>query len=100
MRLWYLSNRRQAKAQATLRIRAVSPEPSLFAHMNYGDKCLSAFANKNEVMAHTSAYIEMSRIMTKPTKWLVRQAKTQISLGVAQSSDQRLRCPHEDSLGP
>ena len=36
MRLWYLSHRRPAKAQASLRIRAVSPEPSLFANMNYG----------------------------------------------------------------
>ena len=36
MRLWYLSQRRPAKAQASLRIRTVSPEPSLFAHMNYG----------------------------------------------------------------
>ena len=35
MRLWYLSHRRPAKAQASLRIRAVSPEPSLFAHMKY-----------------------------------------------------------------
>ena len=26
------------KAQASLRIRAVSPEPSLFAHMNYGSR--------------------------------------------------------------
>ena len=37
--------------------------------------------------------------MTKPTKWHVRQAKTQISLGIAQS-DQSLRCPHEETLGP
>ena len=29
--------------------------------------------------------------MTKPTKWHVRPAKTQISLGI--------RCPHEESLG-
>ena len=36
MILWYLSHRRPAKAQASLRICAVSPEPSLFAHMNYG----------------------------------------------------------------
>ena len=35
MRLWYLSHRRPAKAQTRLRIRAVSPEPSLFAHMKY-----------------------------------------------------------------
>ena len=38
MRLRYLSHRRPAKAQASLRIRAVSPEPSLFAHMNYGNR--------------------------------------------------------------
>ena len=35
MRLWYLSHRRPAKTQASLRIRTVSPEPSLFAHMKY-----------------------------------------------------------------
>ena len=37
MRL-YLSHRRPAKAQASLRICAVSPEPSLFAHMKYGSR--------------------------------------------------------------
>ena len=37
-RLWYLSHRRPAKAQASLRIRAVSQEPSLFAHMKYGSR--------------------------------------------------------------
>ena len=36
MRLWYLSHRLPVKAQASLRIHAVSPEPSLFAHMKYG----------------------------------------------------------------
>ena len=36
MRLWYLSYRRPAKAHVSLRVRAVSPEPSLFAHMKYG----------------------------------------------------------------
>ena len=35
MRLWDLSHTRQAKAQASLRIRAVSPEPSLFTQMKY-----------------------------------------------------------------
>ena len=35
MRLWYLSHMRPAKARASLRIRAVTPEPSLFAHMKY-----------------------------------------------------------------
>ena len=38
MRLWYmyLSHRRPAKARASLRIRAVSPKPLLFAHVKYG----------------------------------------------------------------
>ena len=31
-RFWYLSPMRAAKVQASLRIRAVSPEPSLLAH--------------------------------------------------------------------
>ena len=31
-RIWYLSPMRTAKAQGSLRIRAVSPEPSLLAH--------------------------------------------------------------------
>ena len=38
MRLWYLSHRRPAKAQASLRIRAVSLEPSLFARIKYGSR--------------------------------------------------------------
>ena len=36
--------------------------------------------------------------MIKPTKWHVRPAKTQTSWASAQS-DQRLRCPHKESLG-
>ena len=36
MRLQYFSHRRPAKAQASLRISTVSPEPSLFAHMQNG----------------------------------------------------------------
>ena len=38
MILWYLSDRQPAKAQACLRIRADSPEPSLFAHLKYGSR--------------------------------------------------------------
>ena len=33
-RIWYLSPMRVAKVQASLRIRAVSPEPSLLAHIS------------------------------------------------------------------
>ena len=45
---------------------------------------------------------KMSHLVTKPTKWHVRPAKTQISLGIRTSaqSEKSLRCPHEDSLGP
>ena len=38
MTLWYLSHRQPAKAQASLCIRAISPEPSLFAHIEYGSR--------------------------------------------------------------
>ena len=38
VRLWYLSHRRPAKAQACLRIHKVWPEPSLFTHRNYGSR--------------------------------------------------------------
>ena len=38
MRLWYLSHMRPAKAQASLRIRVVSSDPSLIAHINYGSR--------------------------------------------------------------
>ena len=38
MRLWYLSHRRPAKAQASLRMRAASPEPSLFENMKNGSR--------------------------------------------------------------
>ena len=31
-RIWYLSHMRAAKVQASMRIRAVSPEPPLLAH--------------------------------------------------------------------
>ena len=37
--------------------------------------------------------------LTKPTKWFVRPAKTQISLGIRQS-DQSQRCSPETKLGP
>ena len=38
MRLWYILQRRPAKDQASLRIRADSPEPLLFAYMKYGSR--------------------------------------------------------------
>ena len=38
MRLSYLSHRWPAKAQESLHICAVSPQPSLFAHIKYGSR--------------------------------------------------------------
>ena len=37
-RIWYLSPMRAAKVQASLRIRAVSPEPPLLAHISSGSR--------------------------------------------------------------
>ena len=37
-RIWYLSSMRAAKVQASLRIRAVSPEPSLLAYTSSESK--------------------------------------------------------------
>ena len=42
---------------------------------------------------------DMSQIMTKPTKWLCAQRRLRSAWASAQS-DQSLRCPHEESLGP
>ena len=41
----------------------------------------------------------MSRLMTKPTKWQCAQRRLRSAWASAQS-DQSLRCPHEESLGP
>ena len=38
MTLWYLTHGRPAKAQVSLHIRAVSPDPSLFTQMKYGSR--------------------------------------------------------------
>ena len=42
---------------------------------------------------------KLSRDMTKPTKWLCTQRRL-ISAWAFTQSDQSLRCPHEESLGP
>ena len=43
---------------------------------------------------------QKSRLVTKPTKWHVRPAKTQISLRSSAQSDQSICCPREESSGP
>ena len=44
-------------------------------------------------------YYQMSRDMTKPTKWLCTQRRLRSAWASAQS-DQSLRCQHKESLGP
>ena len=46
-----------------------------------------------------NSIIHVSRLMTKPTKWLCAQRRLWSDWASAQS-DQSLRCPHEESLGP
>ena len=48
-RIWYLSPMRAAKAQASLRIRAVSPEPLLLAHTSGESR--GAFRQKAKSLA-------------------------------------------------
>ena len=42
---------------------------------------------------------DLSRLMTKPTKWLCAQLRLRSAWASAQS-DQSLRCPDKESLGP
>ena len=42
---------------------------------------------------------DLSRNTTKPTKWLCAQRRLRSAWASAQS-DQRLRCPHQESFGP
>ena len=46
-RIWYLSPMRAAKVQASLRIRAVSPEPSLLAHTSSESR--GTFRQKSQI---------------------------------------------------
>ena len=124
MGLWYLPHRRPAKALASLRIRAVWPAPSLFAHIKYGnrrrvrpnikdlatlDGCASVFEEWVIIMEDEKRQNLMSWLIyksitvtciifysntrinvtctyeprhDKTNKMAVRQAKTQLSLGI------------------
>ena len=121
VRWWYLSHRWSVEAQVSLHIRAVSPEPSLFAHMKYGSRWkvrpkirhLARLDEFMEVSLHIPAvspepslfahmkygsrrkvrpkYAYLSHIMTKPTKWLFVQWKLR-SAWASAKSDQSLCC--------
>ena len=53
-RIWYLSPMRAAKFQASLRIRAVSPEPSLLAHTSRESR--GTFRQKTRSLAHLNGW--------------------------------------------
>ena len=52
-----------------------------------------------EFKPNVISWHDMSRDMTKPTKWVCAQRWLRSAWAFAQS-DQSLRCPHEESLGP
>ena len=54
-RIWYLSPMRAAKVQASLRIRAVSPEPPLLAHTSIDKRNLKT---ENQI-AGPSEWLDM-----------------------------------------
>ena len=54
-RIWYLSAMRAAKVQASLRIRAVSPEPSLLAHTSSESR--RTFRQKTRSLAPLNGWI-------------------------------------------
>ena len=68
MRLWYLSHRRPVKAQASLRIRAVLPEPLLFATLSMEiDK---GFDLKSEICLHwMAAHVRLKNELTEDDKY-------------------------------
>ena len=53
---------------------------------------------KNRENGDYNCWVNMSRDMTKQTKWLCAQRRLR-SAWVSAQSDQSLRCPHEESLG-
>ena len=71
-RIWYLSPMRAAKVQASLRIRAVSPEPSLLAHTSSESR--ETFRQKARSLAPLNGWACAVKIcndgMLEDTNWL------------------------------
>ena len=66
-RIWYLSPMRAAKAQASLRIRAISPEPSLLAHTS--SKSRGTFRQKARSLAPPMAgHAQLKFVMEECSK--------------------------------
>ena len=84
MRLWYLSHSRPAKVQASLRIRAISPEPSLFAHMEYGSRRRVRPKIRHGVWKWTKGPTKNQT--ARPTGWLLRMCVWRMSLQRTKST--------------
>ena len=71
-RIWFLSPMRAAKVQASLRIRAVSPEPSLLAHISSESR--GTFRQKARSLAPLNGWACAVKIchdgMLEDTNWL------------------------------
>ena len=86
MRLWYLSHRRPAKIQASLRIRAVLPEPSLFAHLKYGShtyhKLWTEICEVRQVFKRDySSTLSTAQLQLGGSKHLSRPVNLRLSVG-------------------
>ena len=70
-RIWYLSPMRAAKVQASLRIRAVPPEPSLLAHTSRGSR--GTFRQKARSLAPLNGWAcAVKTVMTECSKTQIR----------------------------
>ena len=70
-RIWYLSPMRAAKIQASLRIRAVSPEPSLLAHTS--NESRGTFRQKARPWPRWMAgHAQLKFVMTECSKTQIR----------------------------
>ena len=66
MRFWYLSHRRPVKAQVSLRICAVSLEPSLFAHVKYGSR-----RRVLPKIRHLAVHMRLKNVFTEDEKSII-----------------------------
>ena len=101
-RIWYLSHMRAAKVQASLRIRAVSPEPPLLAHTS--NESRGTFRQKARSLASLNGWACAVKIchdgMLEDTNSLDgAQMQTKILLSECQSRDIHVRLRHTCKTG-
>ena len=78
-RIWYLSPMRAAKVQASLRIRAVSPEPPLLAHTSSESR--GTFRQKARSLAPLNGWAcAVEIVMTEYSKTQIRLTGSYIYL--------------------